>query len=257
MATPRTVDPWFPSLQPNTSAAVRLFCFPFAGAGASMYRDWQSALPGEVEVCAVQWPGRESRLREAAFTRMTPLVSATVTAMQPLLDRPFALFGHSLGALAAFEVAKKLRAQGLPAPKLLIVSGCKAAARHMPPERPTHRLPDDAFREEIARFGGTAPQVLANDELMQVIEPILRADFAVLETYLYEQTNPLQIPMLAVGGLADTLAPLDLLGEWQNETSSHFRLQALPGDHFFIQSARDELLEIIGGELQRVAQPRN
>lgn len=251
MSTAIASDAWLAARRPNAHARSRLFCFPFAGAGASLFREWPQFLPADVDVCPVQPPGRENRLREASFTRMGPLVSAATAALQPWLDRPYALFGHSLGALVAFEVARKVMTLNLPAPGLLVVSGCEAPQSRQPPTRFIHRLPDAEFRDELRRMGGTSPQVLDNAELMQIFEPILRADFAVLETYTYRPSPGLHCPILAIGGLNDTVAPLDGHPGWRAETTGAFRLRALPGDHFFVQSAPACLTDVLSEEFRQ------
>ncbi len=209
-----------------------------------MYRRWATALPAGIELAAVQLPGRESRLAERAIDRMGHLVAALATALRPHLDRPFAFFGHSLGALVAFELARRLAREGRPGPVHLF-----AAARRAPQvagtQPPCHDLPEPQFRAALARMGGTPPQVLDNDELMRLLAPTLRADFALAETYRYEPGPPLDCPFTVLGGLADVNTSALQLQGWAEHTRSTFGLQMLPGGHFFIHSALARVLEVV------------
>src|SRR5262245_53644991 len=160
-------DRWFPSLRPGSDADVRLFCFPYAGGGASVYRGWAGCLPGSVDVCPVQLPGREARFREPPFARIGPLVEALAASIRPWLDRPFAFFGHSMGALIAFELSRRLQHEHGLQPVRLFVSGC--AAPQVQTEREAiHALPADQFRQELRRLNGTPAAVLEDDELMEL-----------------------------------------------------------------------------------------
>jgi len=249
LAAPRT---WLACHRPNPRARVRLFCLPYAGGGASTFRRWQEALPQTVEVCPVQIPGRETRFREPPFTRLADLAEALGDGLSDYLDLPFALFGHSMGALVAFELARQLRRECHQEPLHLFVSGC--AAPHLPREdhQPIHDLPEPAFRREIARLNGTPAAVLENDELMQMMLPILRADFAVCETYTYAEGPPLTCPISAFGGLQDEAVDREELNAWRAQTTGPFRLRLVPGDHFFLHTAQPLLLPLLARELQGV-----
>jgi medium-chain acyl-[acyl-carrier-protein] hydrolase len=247
---PMKSDPtqgWLYLPGPNSQAALRLFCFPYAGTGATVFRRWPASLPAGVEVCGVRLPGREGRLREPAFDRLAPLVEALAAALPPALDRPFAFFGHSMGALVAFELAHRLRRDGRPGPRHLFVSGRTAPQCHLDTCR--HTLPEPQFREELRRLGGTPREVLEHPELMQVLLPILRADFAVCETYAHEPDEPLDCPITAFGGLEDETARREDMEGWAVHTRAGFRLRMLPGNHFFLHSAESRLLQMLGDEL--------
>jgi medium-chain acyl-[acyl-carrier-protein] hydrolase len=201
-----------------------------------------------VEVRPVQLPGRETRFREPAFTRLAPLVEAMAEPLRGYLDRPFALFGHSLGALVAFELARRLqRGTGLQ-PVCLFVSGC-GAPQTRSPESSIHKLPAAEFREELRRLNGTPPEVLENDELMDLLLPTLRADFALCETYAYSPGPPLDCPVSALGGLGDDTVSRQDLDAWREQTTGPFRLRMLPGDHFFLQTNQRLLLQAVAREL--------
>ncbi len=202
MRTSAAPDRWLAYRRPRPGAEVRLFCFPHAGGGASLFHGWADRLPPAVEVCPVQLPGRETRFGEPPINRLGPLVGALAEALLPHLDRPFAFFGHSLGALIGFELARRLRRERGLEPVHLFASAC-AAPQRWGCVRPIHALPDAAFRKELRRLRGTAPAVLDNEELMEILLPALRADFALCETYAYGEDDPLSCPVTAVGGLRD------------------------------------------------------
>ena len=231
---------------------LRLFCFPYAGGGASVFHGWQAALPAGVTVCPVQPPGRENRLREPAFTAMGPLVEAAATALRPHLRPPFALFGHSLGALVAFELARWLRREGMTAPACLFASGCRAPQLQRPPERPAHRLPRADFIAELRRFKGTPEAVLDNAELLEVLLPVLLADFAAAETYRYTEEGPLETPITVFGGAEDERVDDDGLAAWAARTAGAFRLHRLRGGHFFLRTDRAFFLQSLSASLQAI-----
>jgi medium-chain acyl-[acyl-carrier-protein] hydrolase len=225
----------------------RLICFPFAGAAAGAYRDWPALLPDTVEVLAIQLPGREDRLREEPFTTMEPVVRALGQVLRPYLDLPVALFGHSGGALLAFEVARALATRAGIAAHLL-VSGHRAA--HLPARgEPLHALPDGPFLERIAALDGTDPEVFAREELRRVVLPALRADVAMWEGYRYRPGAPLPGPVTALGGDADPLVPEEDLRAWAEHTSAEFRVRVFTGAHFFLHSSRDEVLRTVADAL--------
>ena len=246
-----TPSRWFTYPKPNPDATVRLFCFPYAGGQALIYRTWAKNFPKAIEVCLAELPGRGGRLYDAPFTRLSPLVDAIGQAILPHLDKPFAFFGHSMGALIAFELARYLRRQRGPAPRHLLVSG-RRAPHLSETERTTYNLPEAEFTEELKRLNGTPQEVLEHEELMQLMLPLLRADFGICETYQYESEPPLDCPISAYGGLQDTHVTKEHLEAWRTQTNNrHFTLQMLPGDHFFIQSAEPLLLRLINVELHR------
>ncbi|HEX4206411.1 MAG TPA: alpha/beta fold hydrolase [Ktedonobacteraceae bacterium] len=232
----------------NPQARLRLFCFPYAGGGASIFRLWKQHFPADIDICPVQLPGRENRLKEPPFVHLAPLVDAVAHEIAPLLDRPFALFGHSMGALISFELVRALRRQQEREPAYLFVSAHRAP--QFPMSRDIlHDLPAPAFLRSVYRMGGTPPAVLLNQELMRLMLPMLRADFTVNETYTYEEEPPLALPITAFGGEQDTLVSKRELQGWNAQTSNVFASRILPGDHFFLQSSREMLLAIIAQEL--------
>lgn len=247
-ATRRT-SPWFVRGGAAPASGLRLFCFPYAGGGASIFRSWQAQLPSEVEVCAVQLPGRESRLGEPAVASLPALVAALareLKACEP--EGPFALFGHSLGARLAYEAALALVEAGARAPSLLVVSG--APPPHLPSRcRPIHRLATEEFIAELGKLGGTPREILAERELMELFLPALRADFALDEAYLREEIRPLPCPIVACFGSGDDTARSQDVLEWARYTRGPFTLRGFAGDHFFLRAQERELLAFLGEAL--------
>jgi len=241
-------NPWIACPRPNPQARLRLFCFPYSGAGASIFYPWLDYLPTAIEVCPVQLPGRETRLSEPLFTRMGPLVRAAAQALLPYLDKPFAFFGHSLGALVSFELARYLRREHGLSPVHLFVSGHNAPQL---PDRdpPIHDLPEPEFLEELRRLNGTPEEVLQHPELRELIFPILRADFEVCDTYVYEPDDPLNCPISAFGGLRDEHLSREGLEAWREQTIASFSLRMFPGDHFYLNTDRPLLLRALAREL--------
>lgn len=249
MMSTLAATPWLPApFKPNPRARARLICFPYAGGGAHIYRAWPESLPATVEVCAVQLPGRGARLMEEPFTQMPLLVQAIAEALLPYLDKPFAFFGHSMGALVGFELARDLRRRNRPGPSRLFVSGCFAP--DIPDPYPLHNLPDSELLEGLRRLNGMPQEALENAELMRLMLPTLRADCTVTETYHYADEPPLDCPVSAFGGLQDHLASRDQLEAWRQQTTASFSLRMFPGDHFFLHTAQPLLLQILSLELQ-------
>jgi medium-chain acyl-[acyl-carrier-protein] hydrolase len=242
---PEVRSPWIVCPEPNPRAERRLLCFPYAGKGASLFRTWPAALPGILEVIAIQLPGREGRLREPPISDMHTLIERLLPAVAPFLDRPYAVFGHSLGALVGFELARALRRAGLPLPSSLLVSARRAP--QLPEERPPIAgLPVPEFLQAIRRrYDGIPAAVLEHPDLLALLVPALRADVAMLEAYRYAAEPPLGCPITALAGSRDREAPAPEVGAWRAQTCGEFQLQLLPGDHFFLQTAQAALLATV------------
>jgi medium-chain acyl-[acyl-carrier-protein] hydrolase len=248
MSTATEFESWIAFRKPNPEARLRLFCFPYAGAGAAIFRTWSDGLPTYVEVCPIQFPGRGTRLMEAPFTQLSPLVQALAKALGPLLNKPFAFFGHSLGALVGFELARELRRRFGVQPVRLLVSAAHAPQlprRH----QPIHALPEREFLEELRRLKGTREELLEHEELMQIMIPILRTDFAVYESYTYSPEPPLTCCISGIGGLQDLRVNRDDLHAWREQSYAPFSLRMFPGGHFFLNTAQPLLLQVLSQEL--------
>jgi medium-chain acyl-[acyl-carrier-protein] hydrolase len=240
-------SPWFVRRRHVRQPDLRLFCFPYAGGSASIFQDWETILPQTVEVWAVQYPGRDKRMAEAPFTDLRDLATAVAAEIQPYIDTQFAFFGHSIGATVGLELTQLLRGGG-PEACALFVSGTRAPQLGHP-DPPIYNLPDKEFREELRKLNGTPEDVLQHDELMELLMPRLRADFAMNDTYNYVPSSPLACPIFAYGGLADPDISKAEVDAWRIHTTGGFSIRMLPGDHFFIHSQRDSLLRVLATDL--------
>ena len=241
---------WVVSLGSGASVHLRLFCFPYAGGGASTYRKWPGAALRQIHLCAVQLPGRENRLGDPPFTQVSQLVNVLREELQPYFGLPFAFFGHSMGALIAFELARKLRRSRGPMPVRLFLSGRRAP--HLPPPRPPiHHLPDAEFRQEVRLLQGTPEEVLSNEELMQIVLPVLRADFAVCETYVYSAEEPLDVPLSVFGSNNDPEVNRSELEAWRSQTTRAMSLRIFDGNHFFLHPMRSALTDAIAHDISQ------
>ncbi|HET9320416.1 MAG TPA: alpha/beta fold hydrolase [Bryobacteraceae bacterium] len=242
--------PWFPPIQESDQAKLRLFCFPYAGGGASVFRAWASYLPPGVAVCPVRLPGRETRQGERPFDSMDDLVGTLRRVIDPYLDKPFAFFGHSLGAVIAFELARLLAARHTC---LFVSAACAPQLRrdHVPPPPPS----DDELIAELGRLDGIPKELRENRELMQLALPALRADTALYRNYVYREGPPLKCPIRAYGGLDDERITRWHLETWAEQTTQSFNVEMFPGGHFFLQTQQDELLKALSRELKAVTSP--
>lgn len=247
-----------PTSRPSTvegtqfaAEVVRLVCLPYAGGGATaVFRAWGSRFTPVAEPCPLELPGRASRLREPPSRRIRELAISLATSLEARRGEPLAFFGHSLGALLAFEVVREMRRRGAPPPRHLFVSS-RRGPRIPEPDGAIHGMPDAAFLEEIQRRYDAIPgEVLREPELMQLLLPTLRADFEMLETYDYAAEEPLECPITAIGGLEDHRVPLEALEAWSLETRGPFRLHRFPGGHFYFRAADRELTELIRRTLE-------
>jgi medium-chain acyl-[acyl-carrier-protein] hydrolase len=240
---------WLVRFRPNTTASLRLFCFPYAGMGASMFFPWAQGMHPGIEVVGVQLPGREGRIREKPFESLQRIVQEAAKSIRPYLDRPYSFFGHSMGALIGFELARYLRQEGAPTPAHLFVSARRA------PRRPDslskiYGLPDAEFIAEIGRrWGGIPSAVLREAELLQLLLPTLRADVAVLETYIHAVGASVDCPISVFGGTGDANITRDDLLAWRDHTRGAFRLRMFPGDHFFLRGRQRDIQNAVVEDL--------
>ena len=249
MTTIHAAKQWFVNYRPNPQAGLRLFCFPYAGGGAGIFRAWPASLPSYIEVYAAQLPGCGARIAEPPFTHISAMVESIADGLRPHLGKPFAFFGHSMGAIIGFELARLLRREDSPGPLHLFVSG------HPAPQLPvdfrrTYDLPEQELIEELRRLNGTPPEVLAQPELMQLMLPILRADFEVCQTYECSPEPPLDCPVTVFGGTDDGETGRERLEPWREQTTAPFSLMMLPGDHFFLNGAQSQILRVVDQQSQ-------
>lgn len=230
-------------------ATRRLFCFPYAGGGASAFRDWERLLPGDIELWAVQLPGREDRFSERPMEHIDDVLNALVPAVVPLLDRPYAFFGHSLGALVCWELAQSLRALQVMAPEHVFVSAYRPPQLERDRDSPLHKASDAELVEELRDMGGTPEDVLSNPELMRLFLPTMRADLAITETHVHRPGEPLSCALAAFGGDDDPNVEQSELDSWAELTTGGFTRSIFPGHHFYLHDERSavvsRLLELL------------
>ncbi|PLS87304.1 MAG: putative thioesterase [Actinobacteria bacterium] len=243
---------WLPFATYQTKARLRLLCFSHAGGNARVFRRWGEAIPGEVEVCPVELPGRGTRLGEGLVSSMPLLVETMAAEIEPLLDLPFAIFGHSMGGLVGFELARTLRRVYGWEPAALLVAAQNAPS--VPLERPTaQRCTDGELSDALYRSGGMSEKALANARFMRVFLPVLRADYTMVDTYVYTRERPLRCPIHLYTGTEDTLVSGRGQAEWRRETSGDFVIHRFPGGHFFLREAQGPFLASIFVLLRELA----
>jgi len=235
---------WIVRPYPRPEASLRLVCFPYAGGGAAIYQRWSCLLPSNIDVCAIQLPGRENRFREKPCMSWETIVQETVVALKPYLDRPIALFGYSLGAILAYETAQYLQQVNCPPSHLFVAARVAPAVRDQR-QMPMHTLSDAQFVDKLLTLGGTSNIVLQNEELMALYLPILRADFYINETYIRPTHSLLTCPISAFHGDNDDLMTYNQVAQWQNETTDNFNIHTFQGGHFFIHDRLQLLINSI------------
>lgn len=233
---------------------LRLFCLPYAAGGASIYRSWPDRLPPDVAVCAVQLPGRETRIGEAPIRDVGPLVAEVAEQVAGAVgDEPFAIYGHSMGGLLSFELARRLRSGYKRQPAALLVGAYRA------PQLPNqnfriYHLPIEVLKV-VLRAQGIPEPVLQNDELMRAMIPTLRADLELCDRYAYSEAPPFDCPVTVFGGASDATVSADELDGWRQHTAAAFHVTLIEGGHFFLHTAPGQLLENVSTELTKVATP--
>ncbi len=235
---------WFVRERRLSDPDQRLFCFSYAGGSSQVFAGWQAHFGPYTEVLAVELPGRGRRFPEPPVGDIHLLVAALADAVVPLLDRPFYLFGHSNGALLAYELARSLAQSCLLLPRMLFLAGKRAP--QLSAEAPQlHHLPDAAFVEALKRYNGTPETVLKNEELLSVFLPILRADFRLGEVYRHRWEVPLAVEACLLGGKRDRTVPERDLLAWREVIAGPVEHLRFDGDHFFIHEQRSAVIDAI------------
>lgn len=235
-------DAWLRCRTPRHSPSARLICLPHAGGTAGPYAAWGAGFPDDMELSAVQYPGREDRLGEPPADDLETLVTGLCAALLPLAERPLVLFGHSFGAVVAYEAARRLTAWGR-APDHLVVSGRRAPS--LPARGDMHTRPDDDLVAELVRLGGTRGDLLADPAVRDVYLPAVRADFKLAETYHRSACPPLGCPVTAVMGETDTEVDEAQARAWAVHTTGPFELRAFPGGHFYFTPRREPVARLL------------
>lgn len=251
MLKPSSATNWFICHRPKPKAKLRLFCFPYAGGGTGIFHGWSDRLPWEIEIHVARLPGREARLNDPPFNRISTLVAAIATAFDSAPDKPFATFGHSMGAVISFELARRLRSDYGLEPQQMIVSGCRAPQLGLTKER-IYDLPELEFIEKLSSLNGTPRGVLEHPEMMQLLLPMLRADFEAVQTYSHAPEQPFDCPITALGGLKDNEVAQADLEAWREHTRGEFKVRMLPGDHFFLHSSQAGFFHALTNDLRQV-----
>lgn len=253
--TSRDAAPVAYCASPLPSPVLRLVCFPFAGSGASVFRGWR--LPPELatDVWAVRPPGREARWRERPLRSMPLFLDDALGQIEPLLDRPFAFFGHSMGALVAVELSRRLLGRGGPAPVHLFLSACRAPGR--PPKRePMSGLPDARLLARLLEMAGDGPDAIRDPELLTSTFPVLRADLECCERHAYQPAAPIPVPVSCFAAVDDSEVDPPDVAAWLRHTTRPGRLVTFAGGHLFLRERAPQILTEIGRDLAAYAVPQ-
>lgn len=239
--------------EPVVPARLRLYCLPYAGGSARVFQSWRNSLPADISLFGVEYPGHGCRISEPAIDRIDRLAGHLAGALAKVPRSPYALFGHSMGALAAFEISHQLAGRGALSPTLLVVSGHGAASLPAT-DRPVNASSDEEFLARLRELNATLPEVLETPDLLELMMPILRADFRAAETYVPMTRPKLGIPIVAYGGLLDPDVSRDQLAAWADETTAGCTVRMFPGDHFFLRTAREQVVAALTRDLTQALQ---
>jgi medium-chain acyl-[acyl-carrier-protein] hydrolase len=241
-------SPWL-IVHQRPSARLTLYCIPHAGRGASLFFPWRAVMPDWIELRAVQLPGREGRRTEQPIPRIATIADSLAREILPLTDRPFAFFGHSMGALIAFETARSLRRLGAPSPRALALSG-RRSPTVIEQDTPIHALSDADFVDALCtRYNGIPQIILEQPDMMHMLLPIMRADIEAIETYTYRHEPPLAPPFFLYGGIDDPQMTPENIADWHPLTERAHAPKLFPGGHFYLQDERDALIAALASDL--------
>lgn len=244
---------WIRCFHPAPDARARLVCFPHAGGSASSHHALSAALTGSVEPLVVQYPGRRERLREPFAERADEVVDAVLGALRGRGDgTPTVLFGHSMGAVLAFETARRMSAEGRP-PAALFVSAARAPSaprRPLAGRLPVSEMPDRELVAYMRELSGTADEVLSSPDLLPLILPPVRADYRLLERHVHRPGPPLDCPVVALAGDADPRVAPENVRAWESETKGAFSCHVLPGGHFFLDQHLSYVTDLVASALR-------
>lgn len=251
MNTQKTKTRWFRDFNPNATSRMSLYCFPYGGSGPSIFREWPEQIASGFEVTGILYPGHESRVMEPLMDDIVAIAKALLPHIAPRLERPFAFFGHSMGALISFELTRLLSAEHDLVPEHIFMSG--AGGPHIVTEEPIHQLPDDEFLDALIYLNGMPQEVLQNRELLEYALPIIRNDFKACAEYRFMEGEPISCPLTALGGMDDPRVKPFHMEEWQQHAPVGFDLHMLEGDHFFLKENQQFILNMISTTLSEDA----
>jgi len=243
---------WVVIDEKKTEARLRLFCFPYAGGGANVYKRWNDYLPDSIELACIELPGRGRRINEPSIRQKDILVGTLKKAIIPYLEeKPFCFFGHSMGALIAYELIQSLNKDEGLLPKYFFPSAHRAPHLARSTNRKTYDLPDEALIQRLRELDGTPEMILNNTELLHLVLPIMRADLQICETYQFStENNSIPVPITAFSGLNDKNVSVESMEEWSSLTNRSFELMRLEGDHFFIHQYEQLIVQQITEKLE-------
>lgn len=227
---------------------IRLFCFCYAGGNSSIFLSWQEKINPAIEICAIQLPGRGKRFLDPLINSIPELIAELAPVVSENSDLPFSFFGHSLGGLIAYELCHYLVERKLKQPSQLFVSGCDAP-RYRSKDKNIHTLPHEEFVASLKKYNGTPSEIFSYPELLNTLLPTIRSDFFMAETYSYTSRNRLLLPINVFAGLQDDYDSPEQVTGWKEETSNACDIQWFKGDHFFINTATDQVIEQINRKL--------
>lgn len=242
MKTSQDSAEWVRRFHPSSTATARLVCFPHAGGSASYFFPVSKALSPTIDVVCLQYPGRQERRKDPCLDAVDAFAAHAAEALAPWTDRPLVFFGHSLGALVAFETARRLQAAGTE------IAGLFASGRRGPTtvrDERVHLQPDDGLVAELRKLAGTDVSLLGDDEILQMILPAIRSDYRAAETYTYTDGEVLRCPIIAMVGDVDEKVTVAEARTWQQHTTGPFELRVFPGGHFYLNHHQREILAAI------------
>ncbi|HET8680974.1 MAG TPA: alpha/beta fold hydrolase [Micromonosporaceae bacterium] len=248
MTRPSAVsDMWIRRYHPAPDSTVRLVCFPHAGGSASFYFPVSAKMPPAIEVCAVQYPGRQDRRAEASIESIPVLADAISDAIRPLADCPLAFFGHSMGAVVAYEVALRMERDGAAPLVRLFASGRRAPSRYRP--EAVHQQGDQGIIAELRALSGPNTDMLGDPEMLEMILPAVRTDYRAIETYRHVPGQAVNCPIMVLVGDSDPRVTLDEAKAWAGHTTDPFDLRVFPGDHFYLIEQSQAVIQVLIEEL--------